>query len=442
MENLLLIFIILLILILGISIINEHFVKLPKEISLVLFSFLLSVIIKLVSLTGILNTEEGILGDFFHFRLDSFLMDGILCFMLFAGAQKVHFNKFIKNIKPISFLALLSTVLSSVLYGAIFYGCSILFSFQMDIWLCILLGAIVSPTDPIAATSILNKCGLSKSVTSVIEGESLFNDGTGVVLFIVIRNLITKTSSIPLPLLLIRELGVAIIVGAVISFLLFRLVKWTKEPLNHILISLLTVSLSYVVCEALGASGVIASVVCGMVFAYEMSKLESWLCVSDPKNLFMDFWDVLDNILNGLLFVLIGCSILYIPFLGVTALLLAIAILLNLIARGSGVGISSLLLKKKNVPNHYTKGEFTSLLTWTGLKGGLSLALALTTGNFLLNPELTTYQPKAYSIIMIVTFGTIFFTIIIQGLTTGFVFKNIEKHKEKRFMEEKGVEEV
>ena len=285
-----------------------------------------------------------------------------------------------------------------------------------------MLGCIVSPTDPIAATSILNKCGLSKNVTSVIEGESLFNDGIGVAVFICFRNIVTNTSDLSLPVLLVKELFGALFIGFVVSFLLFKLLKMTKDPMKHIFISLLTVALSYVICEYLGFSGVIASVVCGMYFSYAMSQIGGWRDVVDEKDLYNDFWDVLDNILNSILFVLIGLSILYMPSVDSIIWLCLAAIVLNLLCRFIGVFISSLIIKK--VPNHYSKLEFTSLLTWTGLKGGLSLALALTTREYL--------PIDSYNVVLIVTFVTIFFTIICQGLTTARVYRLIEKSKENR----------
>ena len=140
----------------------------------------------------------------------------------------------------------------------------------------------------------------------------------------------------------------------------------------------------------------------GMYFSYAMSQISGWRDVVDEKDFYNDFWDVLDNILNSILFVLIGLSILYIPSVDSIIWLCLAAVILNLLCRFVGVLISSLIIKR--VPNHYSKLEFTSLLTWTGLKGGLSLALALTTREYL--------SIDAYNVVLIMTFVTIFFTII------------------------------
>ncbi len=435
MEHILLIFVVLLALMLLISIINEKFLHISNEIALVIFSLIVSGLILGLKALGFLQNQSALLQQFFDFPFDKFLMDGILCFMLFAGAQKVHFGKFVKNIRPISFLAFLSTCLTSLIYGGLFYGLNLLLGLNMDIWLAILLGCIVSPTDPIAATAILNKCGLSKSVSSVIEGESLFNDGLGVALFICIRNIVTGSSDLSLPLLLLRELGGAIVIGLLVSFVLFRLFKLTSDPVKHITISLLTVSLSYVICEKLGFSGVIASVVCGMYFAYSISKIKNWRLVVDPRDLYPDFWEILDSLLNNMLFVLIGLAMLFIPTHKAFIWLVLGAIGFNLLARFNGVFLTSLFLPKKNIPNFYTRFEFVSLLSWAGLKGGLSLALAMSTGQFLLKAE--TANPEHYHVIMLVTFATIIFTVIFQGLTTSKVFRAIERHKAARQVRER-----
>lgn len=422
MDHILIYLVVILSLVIIFGIVNEKFIKIPKDIALVLFAFILSALIKLVSMTGLFSTDKGFIGEITSLPFEKFLLDGVLCFMLFAGASKVNVARFKKNLGSISLLAFLTTVLSSLLYGGLFYFLNLALNLGFDIWLCIMLGCIVSPTDPIAATSILNKCGLSKNVTSVIEGESLFNDGIGVAVFICFRNIVTNTSDLSLPVLLVKELFGALFIGFVVSFLLFKLLKMTKDPMKHIFISLLTVALSYVICEYLGFSGVIASVVCGMYFSYAMSQIGGWRDVVDEKDLYNDFWDVLDNILNSILFVLIGLSILYMPSVDSIIWLCLAAVILNLLCRFIGVFISSLIIKK--VPNHYSKLEFTSLLTWTGLKGGLSLALALTTREYL--------PIDSYNVVLIVTFVTIFFTIICQGLTTAKVYRLIEKSKENR----------
>lgn len=414
----------ILFLVVFISILNERTLKISNDIALVLFSFLVAVALKILQGTGLMHFEGTVIGDIAGLNLQEFLMDGILCFMLFSGASGVNFNRFVKNIKSISLLALLSTVLSSFIYGGIFYLLNLALGLGFSIWLCILLGCIVSPTDPIAATSILKKAGLSKNVSTVIEGESLFNDGTGVVVFVCIKNIVNDVSDLSFPVLMAKELLGAIGIALVLSFLMFKLLRATNNPMLHILISLLDVVAAYVLCEALGCSGVIASVVCGIYFSRNMAKHEDWHKVVDPKDWYEDFWHIADTLFNSILFILIGFSFLNLPHHEYFLILMLGAIVINAIARFFGVGISALIIGKKKIPNKYNTREFTTLMTWSALKGGLSLALALSTKEFL--------PAESYHVVLIVTSITMYFTIVIQGLTTKNVFAMVERWKAKR----------
>ena len=406
------------------SVYNEKKLHLPHDIALLLFSAILGIIILIGKRFGLFDELISMMPNI---KLNNFLLECTLGFMIFAGASKVHFNKFIDNIVPISLLAIVATIISSLLYGVIFYLVGNLLGFNLDFWICMLLGAIISPTDPIAATGILGKLGISKSALSVIEGESLLNDGIGVALFVFIRGIILNGSVENFLFLMFKEIFGAFAVGIIISFVLFKLVKMTNEPIIHILISLLDVSLSYVICEHFGFSGVIASVVCGMYFSYGMNKIKRWKEVVDSKELYEDFWHVIETLLNSVLFVLVGLSIVSMNLNLEILMIIPIAILLNLFARYVGVSISTMFLKKEKIPSKYSFKEFVMLSTWTGLKGGISLALLLSVKDEL--PEI------AYLILLNVTIVTILFTTIVQGLTTNKVYKYIEKIKEKRIEE-------
>jgi CPA1 family monovalent cation:H+ antiporter len=424
MEHMLPGMLFILFMIVAITVFNEKTLKISNDIALVLFSFLIAGFVKILEAAGFIDFETSMVGRIADFNFQEFLMNGILCFMLFSGASGVNFNRFVKNIKPISLLALLSTVISSFVYGGIFYLFSFLLNLDFSIWLCILLGCIVSPTDPIAATSILKKAGLSKNVSTVIEGESLFNDGTGVAVFVCVKNIVNDVSDLSFPVLMAKELLGAVAIGFAVSFLMFRLLRASNNPMLHILISLLDVVAAYIICETLGCSGVIASVVCGIYFSKNMARYEEWRKVVDPKDWYEDFWHLTDTLLNNILFILIGCAVLNLPHHPLIAALVFGAILINVAARFVGVGTSALIIGKHKIPNRYNTMEFTSLMTWSALKGGLSLALALSTAEFL--------TPSSYNVVIIVTSVTMYFTIVVQGLTTKKIFAVIEKHKAER----------
>ncbi len=417
---------VILIFIVLIGIINEKYLHIQSDIALIMFSFLISLTLLIIGNVlniGLINSFISGLGDF---GFEEYLMDGVLCFMLFAGASKVNMHKFRQNVRAISLLALLTTMLSSVFYGVLFFGVSHLFGLGMDLLTCILLGCVVSPTDPIAATGILNKIGLSKNVCSVIENESLFNDGTGVTLFIFVRSLVSHSGESNFIILMLKEIVGAVAVAFAVSFILFKLMKITRDPIKYILISLLDVSLVYMICEFMGFSGVIASVVCGMYFSVALSKMERRVKVIDPDELYLNFWEIIESLLNSILFVMIGLLVLDLEISKYIFIIIPAAIIINILARCFGVSASSILTGTRNIPGNYNTVEYMILMTWSALKGGLSLALAIGTQEFL--------PPETYVIFMDVTYITIFFTVLVQGLTVKKVYFALEKHKSARML--------
>ena len=398
--NILVFLIIILAYIVIIGTLNERIFHMQSDIALIFFSLLLSCVLLIVRILFPDASFSLMIDGLADFKFREYLMDGMLCFMLFAGASKVNMGKFKKNLRPISLLALLTTLLSSFTYGAFFYLVARLFSIPMDVWMCILLGCVVSPTDPIAATGILNKIGLSKNVCSVIENESLFNDGTGVTLFIFVRSVIVHSGDGNFLVLMLKEIGGAVVVALLVSYVFFRLMKLTRNPVRYILISLLSVSSIYAICEHFGFSGVIASVVCGMYFSYSMDKIKRTAAVIDPENFYGDFWEIIESILNSILF---------------------------------GVFVSTILTGKK-IPGNYDLGEFVILMTWSALKGGLSMALALETAEYL--PD------NVYQIFTNVAYVTIFFTVLVQGLSIKRVYFALEKHKALRLSKRDNKERV
>lgn len=421
--NVLFFLIIILAFMVFIGILNEKLFHIQSDIALILFSLIIALILAALSRLFSIPWLDVFVERIGDFGFEEYLLDGVLCFMLFAGASKVNMGKFRQNIRPISLLALLTTVVSSFLYGGLFYIIILIFRIPMDIWTCILLGCVVSPTDPIAATGILNKIGLSKNVCSVIENESLFNDGTGVALFVFVRSIIIQSGDSNFVKLMCKEIFGAVGVALGVSFLLFRLMEITKDPVRYILISLLDVSCVYVICEHMGFSGVIASVVCGMYFSYAMNRMERRVRVIDPSEFYKDFWEILESILNAVLFVMIGLMLLDVEVSRYAPIVIPAGIIILVVSRAGGVSISS-LLTGRSIPGNYDLKEFVVLMTWSALKGGLSLALAMGTAEYL--------DPEIYKLFINVTYIAIFFTVLFQGLTIKKVYYRLEDHKSKR----------
>lgn len=421
-------FLVIFILIVAIRVINERLIHIQGDIALVLFSSLISATILFAAFCAHSSTFSGLVSRLGSFEFSEYLLDGVLCFMLFAGAGKVSGRKFKANIKTISLLALMATVISSAVYGLLFWAAAFVCRIELNIWLCILFGCIVSPTDPIAATGILNKLGMSKNVTSVIESESLFNDGTGVALFLFVKSIVSHSGEANLLFVMLKEVLGALAVALAVSFLLFRLIAVSKNPVTRIIISLLDVSLCYAVCEKCGFSGIIASVVCGMYFSYMTDKKYDTMVVADPEGVYLSFWDAAEEILNSVLFVMIGLSLLSAKPSRYLAFIVPSAVIIGLAARFIGVFSAAVINGRRKIPGNYNIKEYSALMTWTGLKGGLSLALAMSCAEFLAGEE--------YLIAVNLAYATIFFTTIVQGLTTGIVYKRIERCKSLRFRKE------
>lgn len=395
---------------------NEKVTKLTYEISLMLFSVviggILLLIVTLAKGTGIAD----VLPQSQFINIERFLMEGVLCFMLFAGSCHMKLSGFRQLARQISVLAFVCTLLGACFYGFLFYGASLLLGLNLSLPVCLMFGSIAAPTDPIAATSILSKFGLPKQLSFLIEGESLFNDGVGVALFVCFSGMATASSSGGFFTVMLREILGAVAVGAVVTCLCFLLFRNTKSKTLGIFITLMTVSVSYAICERLSFSGAIASVICGILFSY----LRSRFCQNDDAEKaenFDSFWETLDVLLNSLLYVMLGLSFVHILQMEHVVMLSLIAIAANFIARCGSLSISSLLMGK--IPDGYDRLNFIKLLTWGGLRGGLSVALAMSTKELL--PE------NSYSIILGGTYAIVFFTTVVQGLTMKPVYNRISR---------------
>ncbi len=395
---------------------NEKVTKLTYEISLMLFSVVIGGILLLIVTLAKGTDIADVLPQSQFINIERFLMEGVLCFMLFAGSCHMKLSGFRQLARQISVLAFVCTLLGACFYGFLFYGASLLLGLNLSLPVCLMFGSIAAPTDPIAATSILSKFGLPKQLSFLIEGESLFNDGVGVALFVCFSGMATASSSGGFFTVMLREILGAVAVGAVVTCLCFLLFRNTKSKTLGIFVTLMTVSVSYAICERLSFSGAIASVICGILFSY----LRSRFCQNDDAEKaenFDSFWETLDVLLNSLLYVMLGLSFVHTLQMEHVVMLSLIAIAANFIARCGSLSISSLLMGK--IPDGYDRLNFIKLLTWGGLRGGLSVALAMSTKELL--PE------NSYSIILGGTYAIVFFTTVVQGLTMKPVYNRISR---------------
>lgn len=405
-------------------IINDRLCKIPPEIALLIASLVAGLILKVLLSAGVLQNTGVVMDTIRDFNIDKILTEGILCFMLFSGASDLKFKRLKEYFKPIALLSFLTTIITAVLYGILFFGVAKLADLPLGFSLCFLLGAVVSPTDPIAATGILNKMGLPKDITAIMEGESLFNDGMGVAIFVFAKGIVTRTKEGGFFAVMAKELFGAIAVGLVISFLCSFLIKRSHNQVFRIIVSLFAVSACYALSDDAGFSGAISSVVCGIYFATILEKKEetdNGIAADEPAEsnvyLYENFWLVMDKLLNYILYVLIGISFVFVSEFKAMAAAAIAAILINLVSRYVGVLLPTVFYT--SIPGGYSRWQYTNLMTWSGLKGGLCLALVMSTADYV--------DKSVYPILLFIVFVTIFFTTVIQGLTVAGVYKSLKR---------------
>lgn len=414
MENFLLTASVILAFVVIIGYFNEKVTGLTYEISLLLFSVVIGCVITGLYTCANHTTIRSLLDHIQIFNLEGFLIEGVLCFMLFAGSKNLKIKAFLENAKKITVLAFVCTLLGAVFYGALFYIVCRLLRMDFTIPMCLMLGSIVAPTDPIAATSILKKFGLPERVGFLMEAESLLNDGVGVALFVCFSGMVEGGSGSGFLVVMAREIIGAVVIGAVVCRLCFELFVRTSDKHRKIFISLFMVSLSYYLCELFGCSGAISCVVCGVLFSTLRDRAENGGRLAGLEE-FDSFWETTDILLNSVLYVIMGLTFVRILQMPMLIVLSFAAILLNLICRYGSVFIGSFMMNP--LPDGYERNKFAALFTWGGLRGGLSIALAMSTASIV--------PGESYRIILGCSYAIVFFTTVVQGLTMKNVYKRL-----------------
>jgi CPA1 family monovalent cation:H+ antiporter len=329
----------------------------------------------------------------------------MLSFLLFAGALHVNLDDLVKRRWSILSLATFGVVLSTVLLGFCFYYALPWFGLELPLGYAMLFGALISPTDPIAVLGILRKANAPKRLESTIIGESLFNDGVGVVVFSVILGLTVggghgASVGQVAKLFAVEAIGGALF-GLLLGYLAYLLLKTVDHHVVELLITLALVSGGYALAGALHTSGPIAMVVAGL-FIGNHGRIFG---MSDGTRQYQDvFWELIDEVLNAVLFVLIGFEVLVLGWQPSWFMVGFVAIPLVLAVRFICVGIPIKLLSYIREFDPAT----IRLMTWGGIRGGISIALALSI------PASTERDH-----ILVVTYIIVVFSILVQGLTVG-----------------------
>jgi CPA1 family monovalent cation:H+ antiporter len=391
---------------------NHRYLRLPTAIGLMVLGLLMSIIILIINIF-IPTVEQKVEVVLKEIDFSAFLLDTILCFLLFAGSLHVKLPMLFSLKKQIASYATLGVLISTFLIGALIYYIFPLFGLQVSFITCLLFGALISPTDPIAVLGILTKANVPKKVETEIVGESLFNDGTGVVAFLTILQIIQskgqeiQTSQIAI--LILEEVGGGLLLGFALGYVGYWLLKSIDHYQTEVLITLALVMGGYSLAQEIHFSGPLAMVVAGL-FIGNKGRLGA---MSDVTEEYVDkFWELIDEILNALLFVLIGLEFLLIPFEISYVVAGLAAVFVVLLARVVAVGIPLYIFNPKEKNN----GKTLILLTWGGLRGGISVALALLAYNKV--PE--------GSFLIVATYVVVLFSIIFQGLTIERLIKKLK----------------
>jgi len=386
------------------SYLNYRFIKLPTTIGVMLIALLLSLGLLFSRYLGWeelqVRAEAVLRGVDFH----ETLMDGMLSFLLFAGALHVNLEDLAKQKYVILILATVGVVVSTFLVGTLSWVILTGLGLEIHYIYCLLFGALISPTDPIAVMGILKSAGVSKSLETKIAGESLFNDGVGVVVFLVLLGIVSS-SQVPtttsVGMLLFQEAGGGLLFGLAIGLFGYALLHSIDNYQVEVLITLAVVMGGYALASYWHLSGPIAMVVAGLVIGNH-GRL---FAMSDKTRDHLDtFWELIDEILNAILFVLIGMEVLVLSFRG-EYLLAALAIIpVILLVRFVSVGLPITIMRRFRS----FSPRVIQIMTWGGLRGGISVALAL---SLPLGPE--------RDIIVAITYAVVVFSIVVQGLTIG-----------------------
>lgn len=396
----------ILVIVIGISAllayINYRYIKMPFVIGLFFLSSILSLFI-LSSKFWANSYFTEIKTLFLGIDISKYILEYMLGYLLFAGSLHTEWEDIKKQLKQISIFAVLGVMLSTLIIGSSLFGVSSLLHIQINFLYCLLFGALISPTDPIAVLGILTKANVPKKIEATIVGESLFNDGVGVVIFIALLELLNSGSATfdlsHFALLFIQESLGGIIFGLLAGYILHKILTSIDHYETEVLLTLAFVMIGYALCLKLHISGALAMVIMGLfVGNYNPNKAMSDITIDYVDK----FWKLIDVVLNAILFVSISFVIVVVDFKKEYFILAFFALIIVFISRVIIVMLPKLILPKII---DFTKKE-TKLIIWGGLRGGLSIALVL---------SLPDGGQK--NILLVATYFCVVFSILVQGLT-------------------------
>lgn len=385
---------------------NIRYLKLPATIGVMVIAMFVSVILVIFGDSYLSDELVALKTLMMDINFTEVLMGAMLNFLLFAGAVHINISDLREQRWPVITFASVSVIISTFVVGSLMYYILPLLGIEMPFIYCLLFGALISPTDPIAVLSILQKAKVSKSLETKVAGESLFNDGIAVVVFIIILQMAQgegfELSVWNVSKLILLEAGGGMLLGIVLGLTAAYALKKIDDYKVSVLVTLSVVMGGYLIANSFHLSGPLAMVASGLYignFDKKATKMSE-----QTKDYLHKFWELIDEIMNALLFLLIGFELLIITTLDEYWMGGVIAIVVVLLAR-----FVSIYLPTKIIPfRKKFNSETIKILVWGGLRGGVSIALALSmaAGPF-------------KEIIVSITYIVVVFSIVVQGLTIG-----------------------
>lgn len=387
--------------------INHKYLPMPHTIGLLVMSVAASLILVIIdAAVPERHLFDALTNALLQIDFSTVVMDGMLAFLLFAGSLHVDLGKLRERAAPVAILATFGTVVSTFIVGAGFWLTAKLLGQPLPMAWALVFGALISPTDPVAVLATLKNVKVPSSLEVEMQGESLFNDGVGIVVFTVMLLFATgdtgeRTTVSAISELLVVEAGGGILLGVLTGFIAYWAMRLIDDYAVEVLISLALVTATYAIAQRLHVSGPLAVVAAGLLIGYHAPRK----AMSDRTQTYVfGLWTLIDEILNSVLFLLIGLEVLVLKFDVKAMVIAAITIPVVLFARLAAVGVPALvswsgeLMSTRNVP----------FLTWAGIRGGISVALALSV------PD-----SPSKSVILAATYAVVLFSIIVQGSTLG-----------------------
>jgi CPA1 family monovalent cation:H+ antiporter len=382
--------------------INHRWIKWPPTIGIMILSLLSSILLVLFGTShSHLSNKAVLLVSSIDFQ--DVLMNFMLSFLLFAGAIHIDANKLKKERWPVIILATVGILISTFLVGGMVWYLLKLFNLQTPFVYCLLFGSLISPTDPVAVLGILKEAKIPASLELKISGESLFNDGVAVVIFISIAEIARSGdfSILYIGKLFLQEAIGGLLFGLLLGYIGYWALRSIDDYKVELLITLAIVMGGYFVAGNLHVSGPLAMVIAGIIIGNKAKKEG----MSEQTRDYLDkFWEMIDEILNAILFLLIGFEMLVIKISSTVLIVAGISIMIVLLARWISVLIPVFLLRYKIKFEKHA----VAILTWGGLRGGISVALALSLAKHMYRDQF-----------VLITYVIVIFSILIQGLTIG-----------------------